>query len=192
MDCEQLYYHRLSIKDLTAAGVTAGTRSELGAPLAHQESESLFVDGRSFFKSTGAWGFDARPYWAPPAGGSNNPKSACEALQQGKSPEDGPFAQGVHFLPVLSFARALAENKIEYLADRVREGGKCREYRVVYQDTAETSRMVTGNGEYTSYALQPTQATVCLDAKSHLPVQIVQGDWTVKYDYGALEKLPAP
>ena len=191
MDCDAPYYHRLSVTDLTENGIASGTRSALGQPLAHQETEDLFIDGKSFDKSTGTWGFDARPDWAPPAGGGYNPTAECQALRDGKDPEDGPFAQGVHFIPVLGYARVLAGNKIEYMAKRTLEGGACWEYRVVYQDSTEASRVSTPNGEMISYEMRPVEATVCLGTTDRLPRQIVQGDWTVKFSYGRFEKLPA-
>src|SRR5215467_14200151 len=35
LDCNALYYHRISVKDLSEKGVAAETRSALGSPKAH-------------------------------------------------------------------------------------------------------------------------------------------------------------
>lgn len=191
MDCSAPYYRRHLVKDLTRRGVQAGTRDALGQPRSHQDTEYLFVGGRSFARTSGEWGFDAKPDWAVSAG-SYNPKSECQALQEGKDPEGGPFVPDVQFIPVVDFARILSENKMEYVAERVTDDGPCREYRVVYPSSVETSQTVTSNGNYISYDLAPVSATMCIGTKDHLPKRVVQGDWTVKYSYGEIEKLPAP
>ena len=191
LDCSAPYYHRHLVKDLTPRGVEAGSRQALGQPRSHQDTDYLFVSGRSFTRTSGEWGFDAKPDWA--ASASNyNPKSECQALQEGKDPEDGPFAPDVHFIPVLDFARILSENKMEYVAERTLEDGPCREYRVVYPSPVESSQTATSNGTYTSYESKPVTATICVGTKDHLPRQAVQGDWTVRYSYGEIEKLPPP
>jgi hypothetical protein len=191
MDCGAPYYHRHLAKDLTPKGVEAGTREALGHPRSHQDTEYLFVGGRSFTRTSGEWDFAAKPDWAP-SGGSYNPKSECQALQEGKDPEGGQYVPDVQFIPVVDFARILSENKMEYIAERALEDGPCREFSVVYPSSVETSQTPTSNGTYTSYDLQPVTATMCLGTKDHLPRQVVQGDWTVKYSYGEIEKLPAP
>ena len=191
MDCTTPYYHRHLIKDLTPKGIAADAREALGRPLTHQDADYLFVAGRSYIRTSGEFGFDAKPGWAPSAG-SYNPRSECQAIQEGKDPEDGPFAPDVHFIPVLDFARILSENKMEYLAERALDDGPCREYRVVYPSPVETSQTATSNGTYTSYESKPVTATICIGTKDHLPKQVVQGDWTVKYSYREIEKLPLP
>jgi len=191
MDCSAPYYHRHLLKDLTARGVQACTRDALGRPLAHQDADDLFVGGRWYTRTSGKFGFDAKPGWVFSAG-SYNPKSECQAFQEGKDPEDRPFAPDVHFIPVFGFARILRENKMEYVAERTTEHGPCREYRVVYPSPVETSQTATSNGTYTSYESKPVNATTCIGTKDHLPRQVVQGDWTVKYSYGEIEKLPPP
>jgi hypothetical protein len=191
-DCATPYYHRASAVDLTPKGVADGTRSELGAPVPHQGVDLLFVDGREFSKSaTGVW------EWTPPYDWkefpvSHNPSTECEALRAGKDPEMGPFAAGNHFYPILDFPGIVKENKIEYLTERVVADGRCREYRVTYQDAVEYNRLPTSNGEYISYDARPVQAVVCLGSKDHLPRQAAQGGWTFTYSYGSFEKLPAP
>jgi hypothetical protein len=191
MDCRAPYYHRHLVKDLTPRGVEAGTREALGQPRSHQDTEYLFVGGRSFTRTSGEWGFAAKPDWAP-SPGSYNPKSECQDLQEGKDPEGGEYVPDVQFIPVVDFARILSENKMEYIAERALENGPCREYRVVYPSSVETNQTSTSNGTYTSYDLKTVTATMCMGTKDHLPKQVVQGDWTVKYSYGEIEKLPAP
>jgi hypothetical protein len=191
LDCAAPYYHRHIVKDLTARGIAADTREALGKPLSHQDTEYLFVDGRSYEHSTGQFGYDAKPGWVRSMG-NYNPKPGCESLQAGKDPEDGPFAVDVHFFPVLDFARILSDNRMEYVADRLSDDGPCREYKVNYQSPVQTGHTATSNGTYSSFELKPQNAVVCLGREDRLPKQVVQGDWTVKYSYGEIDKMPAP
>jgi hypothetical protein len=191
MDCGAPYYHHHVVKHLTLRGVQAGTRESLGHPLAHQEANYLFLGGRSYTRTSGEFGFNARPGWVLSVG-NYNPKGECQPLQEGKYPEDGSFAPDVHFIPVLGFARILNEDKMEYVADRTTEDGPCREYRVEYPSPVETSQTPTSSGTYISCESRPVTATVCVGTKDHLPKQVVEGDWTVRYSYGELEKLPPP
>src|SRR5215470_1269956 len=57
LDCRHI------VKDQTAGGIAAVTRITLGAPLAHQDTEYLFIDGKSYDRTTGQFSTDARPNW---------------------------------------------------------------------------------------------------------------------------------
>lgn len=192
LDCNAPYYHRLSVKDLTDKGIADGTRSALGAPKAHQETEMLYVEGASYLRTSGVWASEPVTDWSATHTSNYNPRSECEAIRQGKDPEDGPFAEDVHVLPVFNFAGALATNKIDYVSDTVVADGPCREYTVTYEDSVESARTVTSNGEYVSFAMQPVKATVCLGKDDALPRQITQGQWVVSFFYGDFVPLPAP
>lgn len=190
LDCSGGYYHRHIVKDLSAKGA-ADTRSALGAPLWHQDTEYLFVDGRSYERSSGQFGFDAKPSWVRSV--SNfNPKSYCQDLQAGKDPEDGPFGSYVHFIPVVDFKQVLSDNKLQYVADRISDDGPCREYSVTYSSNVESSSRPTPNGAYVSFEMKPVDAKMCLGPKDHLPRQVEQDGWMVKYSYGEIQKLAAP
>ena len=192
LDCVAPYYHRLSVKDLTEKGIAEGTRSALGAPKAHQETEMLYLDGASYLRTSGVWASDAATEWSVSNTSNYNPRSECEAIRQGKNPEDGPFAEDVHFLPVFNFAGALVTNQMNYVSETVVPDGGCREFTVTYEDSVESARTVTSNGEYVSYSPKPVKATVCLGKDDALPRQIVQGPWTVNFFYGDFVPLPAP
>jgi hypothetical protein len=191
LDCAASYYHRHIVKDLSASGAAADTRAALGKPLSHQDTEYLFVDGRSYERSTGQFGHDAKPGWGRSAG-NYNPNTYCADLQAGKDPEAGPFVPDVSYLPLVDFALIIIGNHLEYVADRISDDGPCREYKVNYESSVETGHTAMANGTYSSFELRPTNAVMCLGREDRLPKQEVQGDWTVRYSYGDIEKMPAP
>lgn len=191
LDCSASYYHRHIVKDLNARGMVADTRDALGKPLSHQDIEYLFVHGRSYEKSTGQFGYDAKPGWVRSMG-NYNPKTYCEDLQAGKDPEAGPFVPDVSYLPLVDFTRIISGNHLQYAADRLSDDGPCREYKVNYESSVEVGHTAMANGTYSSFELRPTDAVMCLGRDDRLPRQVAQGDWTVKYSYGEIERMPAP
>jgi len=55
VDCETPYYHHRNTKDLSAEGIASNITQLQGRPKAHQEDERLFVDGKSYRRSSGGW-----------------------------------------------------------------------------------------------------------------------------------------
>jgi hypothetical protein len=98
----------------------------------------------------------------------------------------------VSYLPLVDFALIIIGNHLEYVADRISDDGPCREYKVNYESSVETGHTAMANGTYSSFELRPTNAVMCLGREDRLPKQEVQGDWTVRYSYGDIEKMPAP
>jgi len=103
MDCGAAYYHCHLAKDLTPGGVQAGTRDALGQPRAHQDTEYLFVGGRSFTRTSGEWGFDAKPDWAASASNYNPISVGRSSIPTGKSKSYlHPLSQKLEAGPELS------------------------------------------------------------------------------------------
>jgi hypothetical protein len=191
LDCAASYYHRHILKNLSASALSSASRMSAARPLAHQEVDYLFVDGRSYERSSGQFNYNPNPGWLLTMS-NYNPKPYCQDLQAGKDPEAGPFVPDVSYLPLVDFARIISGNHFEYVADRISDDGPCREYKVNYESSVEVGHTAMSNGTYSSYEMKPTNAVICLGRDDRLPKQVVQGDWTVKYSYGEIDKMPAP
>jgi hypothetical protein len=98
----------------------------------------------------------------------------------------------VQFIPVVDFKQVLSDSKLQYTADQISGDGPCREYDIAYSSNMESSRRATSNGIDRSFEMRPVNAKMCLGTKDHLPRQVEQGGWTVKYSYGEIQKLPEP
>ena len=55
IDCLASYFYDHDIIDLSPKGIESGVTQLQGRPRAHQESETLFTDGKTYFRNTSSW-----------------------------------------------------------------------------------------------------------------------------------------
>jgi len=149
-----------------AEGIETGGSLSQGRPSAHQERDTLFVNGKTYGKNTSSWenaaqNGDASPDWHP-LSASRDPSDECKAMSLGKS------------LGYVSYDTILEEGHIEFLGTQKANGHRCLEYDV----------------KFASQVLKETK--VCLGSSDDLPYRVMREDYTATYAYEPVAQLPVP
>ena len=167
LDCDAQYFYEHEVADRTAEGIKAGGSLLQGRPSSHQETDTLFVNGKTYRKNTSSWenapfgSDDASQDWHPITR-PRDPTDECRAMKLGRS------------LGYLSYDTILEEGRIEYLGRQRVNGHKCVEYDV----------------RFTSQVLKETK--VCLGSSDDLPYRVTREDYSATYSYESIERLPIP
>lgn len=166
LDCDAHYFYEHEVLDRTPEGIETGGSLSQGRPSSHQESDTLFVAGKTYGKNTSSWenapsGDDARPDWHP-LSMSRDPSDECRAMALGKS------------LGYVGYDTILEEGRIEYLRRQRVNGHRCLEYDV----------------KFASQVLKETK--VCLGSSDDLPYRVMREDYTATYSYEPVERLSVP
>ncbi len=166
LDCNARYFYEHEVLDRTAEGIETGRSLSQGRPSAHQERDTLFVNGKTYGKNTSSWenaaqNGDASPDWHP-LSASRDPSDECKAMSLGKS------------LGYVSYGTILEEGHIEYLGTQKANGHRCLEYDV----------------KFASQVLKETK--VCLGSSDDLPYRVMREDYTATYAYEPVAQLPVP
>ena len=167
LDCDAQYFYEHEAWDRTQEGIDTGGSLSQGRPSSHQETDTLFVGGKTYMKNTSSlenapFGQDdASPDWHPVTR-PRDPSEECRAMSLGKS------------LGYVSYDLILDEGRIEYLGRERVNGHKCLEYDV----------------KFSSQVLKETK--VCLGSSDDLPYRVVSDDYTATLSYEPIEKLPVP
>jgi hypothetical protein len=187
-DCGLRYYHYRYVKDLSAKGIEEGVTQSQGRPMAHQQEERIFVNGRSSGRNSASWenakNDDTRAWGG--ASSSYDPAQECESMHHGK---DNSF---------VPHKRIIDANQIEYRGTRNVDNVQCHEYQVTYPDVVYTDTMKTTQlGPGSSYSereqvTRPVQSIICIGVKDLLPRHVTQGDLSVRFSYGLILPLPDP
>ncbi len=188
IDCAASYYHHSATKDLTDKAIAEGRTLSQGKPKAHQESEDLIVDGKTYHQNTSNWE-DARSSDATDwhvSSWTHDVAADCKAMHEG---EDNVL---------VPMKRIITAERIEYKGARAVDGASCREYGVTYPDPTYTDEMKQtriNTGEVFServLVVKPTKATICLDASTSLPVASSKENVVTTFSYGPIAKIAAP
>jgi hypothetical protein len=164
IDCSAQYFHELDAKDLNDFAIEQGITQSQGRPRRHQESEMMFVGGKTYGRNTSSWenpSFgtdDASPNWQP-LSASRNPGEECQSMRAGAS------------FGFVAYGKILKSAKIDYLGKQQVNGHKCAEYQTSYPDRTYTD------------------AKICLGTSDDLPYRVVGDDFTVTYNYDPVQKL---
>lgn len=166
LDCDARYFYEHEALDRTAEGIETGGSLSQGRPSAHQESDTLFVSGKTYGKNTSSWenasaNGDAYPEWHS-ISMSKDPAEECKAMSQGKS------------LGYVDYGLILEEGHVEYLRTQRVNGHRCFEYDV----------------KFDSQILKETK--VCLGSSDDLPYRVMREDYTATYAYEPTPLLPVP
>ena len=161
------YFYDHEVKDLSPEGIEAGVTQMQGRPNAHQESDALFVNGKSYGRNSSNWENpslgtdDASPDWHP-ISMTRDPAEPCVDMKWGRG------------FGYVAYDKILKSGSIRYLGKQWINGHKCLEYQTSFPD--RTSR----------------DTKICLGAKDDLPYRVVDEDYAATYSYEDVVKLPAP
>jgi hypothetical protein len=167
LDCKNIYFYDHEVDERSPEGIESGATLSQGRPSSHQESETLFVDGKTYGRNTSSWENappsvdDASPQWHP-ISILRSPQRECSAMKQGEG------------LGYVSYTGILKEGHIEYLGREKINGHRCAEYKVAFD-----SQAVKG-------------VKVCLGTSDDLPYRVVGEDYTATYNYEPIARLAAP
>jgi hypothetical protein len=165
LDCDARYFYEHEALDRTPEGIETGGSLSQGRPSAHQESDTLFVSGKTYGKNTSSWenasADNSYPDWHP-LSASRAPGAECAAMSIGKS------------LGYVDYGTILEEGHIEYLGTQRVNGHRCLEYDV----------------KFASQVLKETK--VCLGSSDDLPYRVMREDYTATYGYEPVALLPVP
>ena len=168
VDCANPYYHKSEVADLTPRGVEAGTTPSEGRPRAHRESESLFINGLSYTRSTRLWekgprGTDTASGWKL-SPDSFADYASCDVIRA------QPDLMGV------PFSKMAKASTVAFLGLQDAGAARCNEFRFVYEDTVE--------------------ARVCIGAADKLVYRSEHTDLGMPsaptFSYGEFARLPVP
>ena len=190
IDCLSSYFYDHDITDLSPKGIESGVTQLQGRPRAHQESETLFTDGKTYFRNTSSWenptfgSDDAHPDWFV-ASMSKDPKETCTSMKRGEE------------FGYVSYDKILRVNDVHYVGRQSVNNHECFEYQASfpgqkYSDTMTTTQAGTGSYSYREMVNTTIHSKVCFGIKDHLPYRVIGDDYTATYDYAAPEKMAAP
>jgi hypothetical protein len=167
VDCANPYYHKTEVADLTPRGVEAGTTASEGRPRAHRDSESLFVNGLSYTRSTLLW--ETAPRGTDTVGWKLSPDSfadyaSCDVIRA------QPDLMGV------PFSKMATAGTVAFLGLQDVGAARCNEFRFIYEDTVE-ARVCIGAADKLVYRAEHTEMG--------LPS-------APTFSYGEFARLPAP
>ena len=167
LDCQNIYFYDHEVDERSPEAIESGATMSQGRPSSHQESETLFVDGKTYGRNTSSWENappsvdDASPQWHP-ISILRSPQRECGAMKQG----DG--------LGYVSYTLILKEGRIEYAGREKINGHRCGEYKVTFD-----SQAVKG-------------VKVCLGTSDDLPYRVIGEDYTATYNYEPVARLALP
>jgi hypothetical protein len=190
LDCNAPYFFEHEVNERSQKAIDEGGSLSQGRPSAHQEHDTLFVDGKTYARNTSSWenasqNDDAHPDWFV-SSRPREPKEACASIRQGT--EFG-------YVP---YAKMLQTNSVQYLGKQSVNGHDCFEYEAAFPGQKYSEQMTTvneGGGNYSSFRPMVNttfRSKVCLGVEDHLPYRVTAEDYTATYDYADVVKLPAP
>lgn len=190
LDCSVPYFYEHEVLERSQKAMDEGGSLSQGRPSAHQEHDTLYIDGKTYRRNTSSWenasrDDDAHPDWYV---GSipRDPHEACTSIKA-----------GAEFGYVL-YAKILTTNNIQYLGKQSVNGHDCFEYQAAFPGQKESDEMTTvneGGGNFYSFRTMVNTtiySRVCLGVQDHLPYRVVSHDYVATYDFSAVEKSPAP
>ena len=166
LDCQNIYFYDHEVDERSPEAIESGATMSQGRPSAHQESETLFADGKTYGKNTSSWENappsvdDASPQWHP-ISILRSPQRECAAMKQGEG------------LGYVSYNLILKEGHIEYVGREKINGHRCAEYKVAFD-----SQVVKG-------------VKVCIGSDD-LPYRVIGEDYTATYNYEPVARMVAP
>src|SRR5262249_48875746 len=134
LDCNGRYFYDHEMEDRTPEGIEAGVTLSQGRPSAHQERETLSIEGKTYGRNTSSWEHasvndDAHPEWGP-LSMSRDPQRDCTAMKRGEN------------LGHLNYDTILKEGHFEYLGRQWIKGHRCSEYSVTFDSTVLKSQQI--------------------------------------------------
>src|SRR5579872_3019034 len=88
IDCSATYFYDHEATDLSPKGIESGESQLQGRPSAHHETDTLFVEGKTYSKNTSSWenptygSDDAHPDWFV-SSMPRDPHEACASIKKG-------------------------------------------------------------------------------------------------------------
>jgi hypothetical protein len=165
LDCDARYFYDHEVDERSPEAIKSGVTLSQGRPSSHQETDTLFVEGKTYGRNTSSWenatANDDAHDWVP-LSMSRDPQSECTSMKRGES------------LGYVAYDTILKEGHIEYVGKQKIDGHKCAEYNVSFD-----SRILKS-------------VKVCLGTSDDLPYRVVGEDYTATYDYEPVTRLSVP